>query len=243
MEIVSLGQMFFRDDFMLFEQFFEPISSTYTYLLADEKIKKALIIDPVKSEVDNYLNFLKAMGYTLSIAMDTHIHADHITATGTLQDATHCRILMGHCPSTQGLCETLKDGEWVELGEIKLQALYTPGHTSDSYCFLMNDRIFTGDTLLIGGTGRTDFQNGDAVSAYKSLFERILTLDDSILVYPAHDYKGNKVSTVGDEKSKNPRLQVKSQEEYQEIMANLNLPRPKQMDIAVPANLKLGRVQ
>lgn len=227
---------------MIFEQFFDPTSYTYTYLLVDKDSRQAIIIDPVKTQLTYYLQHLRAASYQLMIAMDTHIHADHITATGQLQDHTDCRIIMGHSDKTQHLCETIADGEYLQLGALKLQAIYTPGHTSDSYCYRLSDRLLTGDTLLIGGTGRTDFQHGDPGAAYDSLFHKILPLGDDLLIYPAHDYHGNQVSTIGAEKAHNPRLQVKNRQDYIELMNNLQLPQPKQMAIAVPANLQLGRI-
>ena len=226
---------------MIFQQLFDPVSSTFTYLLARNAGGEALIIDPVYDHVETYLALLQRLGLKLTKAIDTHVHADHITGLGALRDRTKCVTVMGEKSGADLVSMRLHDGEWVEAGELRLQALYTPGHTDDSYSFLMEDRVFTGDTLLIGGTGRTDFQNGDARAAYDSLFNRLLKLPDATLVYPAHDYNGNPVSTIGHERRLNPRLQVKSVEEYVALMAGLHLPSPKMMDVAVPVNRSIGQ--
>jgi glyoxylase-like metal-dependent hydrolase (beta-lactamase superfamily II)/rhodanese-related sulfurtransferase len=220
---------------------FDPVSSTFTYLLARNVGNEALIIDPVYEHVQTYLTLLQRLDLKLAKAIDTHVHADHITGLGALRDMTKCVTVMGERSGADMVSMRLKDGEWVETGGLRLQAMYTPGHTDDSYSFLMDDRVFTGDTLLIGGTGRTDFQNGDARSAYDSLFNKLLRLPDATLVCPAHDYNGNTVSTIGHERKRNPRLQVKSVEEYVALMAGLKLPNPKMMDVAVPANRAIGQ--
>jgi glyoxylase-like metal-dependent hydrolase (beta-lactamase superfamily II)/rhodanese-related sulfurtransferase len=228
---------------MIFRQLFDSVSCTYTYLLASRRGGEALIIDPVLEKVDRYLKLFQEMDLTLVKALDTHVHADHITGLGALRDRTRCITVMGEQSQVDVVSMRVSDGDRIEIAGLALTALYTPGHTDDSYCFLMDDRVFTGDTLFIRGTGRTDFQNGDAHAQYDSIFNRLLKLPDETLVYPGHDYKGDTVSTIWEERTYNPRLQVSSAEEYAEIMANLNLPNPKLMDVAVPANLKVGLSQ
>ena len=225
---------------MIFRQFFDKISSTYTYLISSGKGREALIIDPVLENVDHYINILKQLDLKLVKVIDTHIHADHISGMAELRDKTNCVTVMGDQAPANVVSMKVSDNEEIKIENIKLKALFTPGHTSESYSFLMNDRVFTGDTLLIKGTGRTDFQNGNAKDSYQSIFNVLLKLPEETLVYPAHDYKGETVSTIGEEKMFNPRLQVKSVDEYVDIMNNLNLPDPKMMDIAVPGNLNLG---
>ena len=223
---------------MIFKQLFDQKSSTYTYLIASAKGREALIIDPVIENVNQYVQSLKELDLKLVKVIDTHIHADHITGLNELNQRTNCVRMMGENSKSEVIDIKLKDEENINIENIELKAIYTPGHTDCSYSYLMNDRVFTGDTLLINGTGRTDFQNGSAHEAYDSLFGKLLKLPEETLVYPAHDYNGKKNSTIGNEKSNNPRLQVSSKEEYAEIMDNLNLANPKMMDIAVPANLK-----
>lgn len=225
---------------MIFRQLFEKDTCTYTYLIADEKSKEAIFIDPVLEHLEAYLRLVKELDLKLIVALDTHVHADHITATGNLRKKTNCSIAMGRHTKAEFVTERLSEGNVLKIGDLKLKAIYTPGHTDDSYSFLMNDRVFTGDTLLIRGTGRTDFQNGNASAQYDSLFNKLLKLPEETIVYPAHDYKGWTSSTIGEEKRFNPRLQVMSEEEYMEIMDNLNLDHPRYMDVAVPANLKCG---
>ena len=223
---------------MIFEQLFDDKSSTYTYIISSGKGREALIIDPVLEHSDHYIKILEAYELRLVKVIDTHIHADHITALSELSKRTGCTKIMGENSKSEVIDLKVKDEETVNIENIELKAIYTPGHTDDSYCFIMKDRIFTGDTLLINGTGRTDFQNGSAHDAYNSLFNRILRLPEETIVYPAHDYNQKLSSTIGDEKKNNPRLQVNNADEYAEIMNNLNLANPKMMDIAVPANLK-----
>ena len=223
---------------MIFKQLFDTKSSTYTYIISTGKGREALIIDPVIDSTSEYLDILKDLDLKLVKVIDTHIHADHISGMAELNKVTNCQTLMGENSKSEVVNVKVKDNEKIEIEQIELKAIYTPGHTDDSYCFIMQDRVFTGDTLLINGTGRTDFQNGSSYEAYNSLFDRLLKLPEEILVFPAHDYKGNKFSSIGNEKKNNPRLQVNSPEEYAEIMDNLNLANPKLMDIAVPANLK-----
>ena len=228
---------------MIFRQLFESVSCTYTYLLASRRGGEALIIDPVLEKVDRYLQLLEELDLKLVKALDTHVHADHITGMGALRDRTRCITVMGAESQIDVVSQRVSDGDPIEIEGLKLTALYTPGHTDDSYCFLMDDRVFTGDTLFIRGTGRTDFQGGSSQAGYDSIFNKLLILPDETLVYPGHDYKGDTVSTIGEEKAHNPRLQVASAEEYAAIMDNLNLPDPKQMDVAVPANLRQGLSQ
>ena len=223
---------------MIFEQLFDNKSSTYTYIISSGKGREALIIDPVIEHTDEYIKVLESLELKLVKVIDTHIHADHVTGLNELNQRTNCIRIMGENSKSEVIDIKLKDEEHINIENIKLKAIYTPGHTDCSYSYLMNDRVFTGDTLLINGTGRTDFQNGSAHEAYESLFGKLLKLPEETLVYPAHDYNGKKNSTIGYEKSNNPRLQVSSKEEYAEIMDNLNLANPKMMDIAVPANLK-----
>ena len=226
---------------MLFRQFFDTTSSTYTYLIANKKIPEACIIDPVLEHIENYLKAIKDLDLILVNVIDTHVHADHVSGISKLRDKTHCIACMGKSQNASEIVSMeVSDNEKFKVGDLELRALFTPGHTDDSYCFLLNDKIFTGDTLLIGGTGRTDFQNGNAEDQYNSLFNVVLKLDDSVLVYPAHDYKGETVSTIGFERKTNPRLQVKSKQEYVDLMSSLNLPNPKLMDIVVPKNRKHG---
>lgn len=225
---------------MIFRQLFEPVSCTYSYLIASRDGGEALIIDPVLDKVDRYLQLLNELDLKLIKAIDTHVHADHISGLGALRDRTRCITVMGENSGVDVVSMRVSDGDRVSIEGLTLEARYTPGHTDDSFSFVMDDRVFTGDTLLIRGTGRTDFQNGDPVAQYHSLFDVLLKLPDRMLVYPAHDYKGDTVSTIAEERAFNPRLQVKSVDEYVEIMNNLNLPNPKMMDVAVPANLKIG---
>jgi sulfur dioxygenase len=225
---------------MIFRQLFDSVSGTYTYLLASRRGGEALIIDPVIEKVDRYLQLIRELDLKLVKAVDTHLHADHITGLGALRDKTHCITVMGEQTKADVVSMRLADGDQLTIEGLALDVIYTPGHTDDSYSFIMPDRVFTGDTLLIRGTGRTDFQNGDARQQYESIFGRLLKLPDTTLVFPAHDYKGDTVSTIGEEKAFNPRLQVKSVDEYVTLMANLKLGNPKMMDVAVPANMKVG---
>ena len=225
---------------MLFRQLFDRETYTYTYLVADRIGGKAILIDPVKEEVPKYLQLLEELDLELLYAIDTHVHADHVTALGELREKTGCTTVMGKQSAADCVTMRVEDGDVLKFGDLEIKALYTPGHTDDSYSFLMDDRVFTGDTLFIRGTGRTDFQNGDARAQYESLFGKLLKLPDETLVYPGHDYKGWTVSTIWEEKRFNPRLQVKSVDEYVQLMDNLNLPNPRLMDVAVPANRQCG---
>ena len=228
---------------MIFRQLFDSVSGTYSYLLASRAGGEALIIDPVLEKVDRYLQLIRELDLKLVKAVDTHLHADHITGLGALRDRTHCITVMGENSKADVVSMRLAEGDKLAIEGVSLDVLYTPGHTDDSYSFLMADRVFTGDTLLIRGTGRTDFQNGDARAQYESIFGKLLRLPDETMVFPAHDYKGDTVSTIGEEKRHNPRLQVKSADEYAALMASLKLPNPKMMDVAVPSNMRIGMAQ
>jgi|TARA_B100001559_G_scaffold286971_1_gene263707 sulfur dioxygenase len=223
---------------MIFNQLFDSKSSTYTYIISSGKGREALIIDPVIEHTDEYVKVLESLDLKLVKVIDTHIHADHISGLNELNKRTNCTRIMGEKSKSEVVDLKLKDNENISIENIQLKAIYTPGHTDCSYCYVMNDRVFTGDTLLINGTGRTDFQSGSPYDAYESLFNKLLKLPEKTLIYPAHDYNGKKNSTIETERNNNPRLQVSSKEEYAEIMNNLNLSNPKMMDIAVPANLK-----
>ncbi len=228
---------------MLFRQLFDSVSGTYTYLLASRRGGEALIIDPVIEKVDRYLQLIRELDLKLIKAVDTHLHADHVTGLGALRDRTQCITVMGEQTKADVVSMRLSEGDKLTVEGVSLDVLYTPGHTDDSYSYLMADRVFSGDTLLIRGTGRTDFQNGDPRAQYDSIFNKLLKLPEDTLLFPAHDYKGETVSTIGEEKAFNPRLQVKSVDEYVALMNNLKLPNPKMMDVAVPANMKVGLAQ
>jgi glyoxylase-like metal-dependent hydrolase (beta-lactamase superfamily II)/rhodanese-related sulfurtransferase len=225
---------------MIFRQLFDSVSGTYSYLLASRAGGEALILDPVLEKADRYCQLLRELDLRLVKAVDTHLHADHVTGLGELRDRTQCITIMGEQSKADVVSMRVSDGDKVMIEGLSLDVMYTPGHTDDSYSYLMGDRIFTGDTLLIRGTGRTDFQNGSSRAQYESIFNRLLKLPDETMVYPAHDYKGDTVSTIGEERRYNPRLQVRSVDEYIDLMANLKLPNPKMMDVAVPANMHVG---
>jgi sulfur dioxygenase len=225
---------------MIFRQLFDSTSGTYTYILASRPGGEALIIDPVLEKVDRYLQLVRELDLKLVKAVDTHLHADHITGLGALRDRTHCITVMGEHTHADVVSMRVAEGDRIAIEGVRLDVLYTPGHTDDSYSFLLADRVFTGDTLLIRGTGRTDFQNGDPRAQYDSIFNKLLKLPDTTMVFPAHDYKGDTVSTIGEEREFNPRLKVKSMDDYVALMNSLNLPNPKMMDVAVPANMRVG---
>jgi len=225
---------------MIFRQLFDSVSGTYSYLLASRAGGEALILDPVLEKADRYCQLLRELDLRLVKAVDTHLHADHVTGLGELRDRTQCITIMGEQSKADVVSMRVTDGDKVMIEGLSLDVMYTPGHTDDSYSYLMGDRVFTGDTLLIRGTGRTDFQNGSSQAQYESIFNRLLKLPDETMVFPAHDYKGDTVSTIGEERRYNPRLQVRSVDEYIELMANLKLPNPKMMDVAVPANMHVG---
>jgi sulfur dioxygenase len=228
---------------MIFRQLFDSVSGTYTYLIASRRGGEALIIDPVLEKVDRYLQLVSDLDLRLVKALDTHLHADHITGLGALRDRTRCVTVMGEQTKADVVSIRVAEGDKVEVEGVALDTIYTPGHTDDSYSYRMHDRVFTGDTLLIRGTGRTDFQNGDPRAQYDSIFNKLLKLPSETFVYPAHDYKGDTVSTIGEERAHNPRLQVKSVDHYVDLMNNLKLANPKMMDVAVPANMHVGLAQ
>jgi sulfur dioxygenase len=230
---------------MIFRQFFDPVSSTYTYLLASGRGREALIIDPVKEQVGQYLTAIRQLDLKLVRAIDTHTHADHVTGLGDLREATRCITVMGEYTQAECVSEHVREDDILDVDGVRLKALYTPGHTDESFSFVLNpdrpESVFTGDVLLIRGTGRTDFQNGDPAKSYDSIVNKLFRLPEDTVVYPAHDYKGWTASSIGEEKRYNPRLAGKSLEEYTAIMGSLDLPNPKLMDVAVPANLACGR--
>ena len=223
---------------MIFNQLFDDKSSTYTYIISSGKGREALIIDPVIEHTKKYIKILNDLELKLVKVIDTHIHADHISGLNELNKQTECTRIMGEESESEVIDLKVKENEKVKIEGVELITLYTPGHTKCSYSYLMNDRVFTGDTLLINGSGRTDFQGGSAMEQYDSIFNKLLKLPNKTFVYPAHDYNGKKFSTVENERNNNPRLQVSSPDEYIQIMNNLKLANPKMMDIAVPANKK-----
>jgi glyoxylase-like metal-dependent hydrolase (beta-lactamase superfamily II) len=230
---------------MIFRQLFDPVSSTYTYVLATGRGREALIIDPVKELLDHYLRLVEDLDLRLVRAIDTHTHADHITALGDLRDRTGCVTIMGEFTKAACVSESIREGERIDVDGVRLGAIYTPGHTDESFSFVLNperpEAVFTGDVLLIRGTGRTDFQGGDPRKSWDSIVNKLFHLPDDTTVYPAHDYKGWMASSIGEEKRANPRLAGKSEADYVQIMNSLNLPNPKLMDVAVPANLACGQ--
>jgi len=227
---------------MLFRQLFDKSSSTYTYLIASAKGREALIIDPVLENIEQYIKLLNELDLKLVKVIDTHIHADHITAASKLKNKTNCTTIMGEHTPSDTVEIKVKNDDIICVDKLKIKVIYTPGHTKDSYSFLMDDCLFSGDTLLINGTGRTDFQGGNSEDSYNSIFNRLLKLPEETLLYPAHDYNGQTVSTIGKEKKFNPRLQVNGINEYIDIMNNLNLSKPKLMEINVASNIKLGAI-
>lgn len=230
---------------MLFRQFFDSVSSTYTYLVASAPGREAVIIDPVKEQADQYLTAIEQLDLRLVKAIDTHTHADHITALGDLRDRTDCLSIMGQYTQAECVSTHVSDGEMLETDGVTMQALYTPGHTDESFSFVLQPSapkaVFSGDVLMIRGSGRTDFQNGDAGTSWDSITNTLFRLPDEAMLYPAHDYKGWTSSTIGEERHYNPRLAGKTRAEYIEIMENLDLPNPKLMDVAVPANQACGQ--
>ena len=229
---------------MLFRQLFDPETSTYTYLIADTKTKEAILVDPVLEQVERDLKLLKELELTLKFCLETHIHADHITGTGTLRKLTGCQ---GFVPvNAQANCADrfIEDSEVITLGEIQIKAIETLGHTDSHMAYLVNgDRVLTGDAMFIRGCGRTDFQSGDAGQLYDSVTQKLFTLPDETLVYPAHDYRGLTVSTIGEEKQYNPRFVGRDRSEFIEFMNSLDLPNPQKMMEAVPANERCGNVK
>ncbi len=226
---------------MIFRQLYDQQSSTYTYLLASRKGGEAVLIDPVDELANMYITLIEQLGLRLVYALDTHTHADHITALGSLRERTDCTTVMGDRTRAECVDLRLAEGDVLDVDGIRLRALFTPGHTDESMSFVMNDRVFTGDVLLYRGTGRTDFQGGDPHKSWDSIVNKLFRLPDDTLIYAAHDYKGWTVSTIAEEKLHNPRIAGKTEAEYVVIMNSLNLPDPRLMDIAVPANLACGR--
>ena len=228
---------------MWLRQLFDPESSTYTYLLADEQTKEAVLIDPVLEQVDRDLSLIRELGLKLAFALDTHVHADHVTALGTLRERTGTTTVLSERSGAACADRLVKEGDRIRFGHHELEVRETPGHTSGCLSYVTGDRamVFTGDALLIRGCGRTDFQSGDSRKLYRSVHEKILSLPDDTLIYPAHDYKGRTVSSVGEEKQWNPRLGGgRTVEQFVETMKGLSLAYPKKMDVAVPANLHCG---
>ena len=225
---------------MIFKQEFDTKSSTYTYIIASAKGREALIIDPVLENVKDYISILKELDLKLVKVIDTHIHADHVTGASKLKQSTNCTTIMGEHTPADAVEIKVKDNELINIDDLKIKSIYTPGHTSESYSFLLDNYLFSGDALLINGTGRTDFQNGSSKDSYHSIFDKLLKLPEDTLLYPGHDYNGKKVSTIGNEKKFNPRLQVNNVDEYIEIMSNLNLSKPEMMDSNVGRNIQLG---
>ena len=233
---------------MIFRQLFEPVSSTYTYLLACEETGQAALIDPVLETVERDLGLIRDLGLTIACTIETHIHADHVTGAGRLRALSGSKAGFPAASGADFVDFTIAEGSPVPIGGLLLRPLHTPGHTDDHHCYVIESanaaRVFTGDALLIEGCGRTDFQNGDAATLYRSVHDKIFALGDETLVYPGHDYNQRHVSSVAQEKARNPRLGGgKTIDEFVEIMAALNLPRPKKMDVAVPANRGCGEVQ
>ncbi|HVY08375.1 MAG TPA: MBL fold metallo-hydrolase [Burkholderiales bacterium] len=225
---------------MIFRQLQDPASCTYTYVLGDESASLAVIVDPVREQAGRDLRLLSRLGLKLAYILETHVHADHVTGANALKTATGAQTGVSlHCGAS-GFDRLLDDGMVIDFGKESLTVIATPGHTPGSSCFLWRDRLLTGDTLLIGGCGRTDFQQGDAGTLYDSITQRLFTLPDDTLVYPGHDYKGRYVSTIREERLGNPRLAGKSRDEFIEIMQHLELPAPARMHEAVPANLRGG---
>ncbi|MBR8826345.1 MAG: MBL fold metallo-hydrolase [Gomphosphaeria aponina SAG 52.96 = DSM 107014] len=227
---------------MLFRQLFDQESSTYTYLIADPVTKEAVLVDPVLEQVERDLKLIQELGLTLKYGLETHLHADHITGTGKLREITGCQGIVPE--NAQAACADrhIKHGEVLQLGEVKIEAIATPGHTDSHMAYLVGDKLLTGDSLFIRGCGRTDFQSGDAGILYDSITQRLFTLPDETLVYPGHDYRGHTVSTIGEEKQLNPRLAGRGRADFIQIMDNLNLPNPKKIMEAVPANQACGKV-
>jgi glyoxylase-like metal-dependent hydrolase (beta-lactamase superfamily II) len=233
---------------MIFRQLFEPISSAYTYLIACNETREAALIDPVLETVDRDLALLRELGLALKYTLETHIHADHVTGADRLRDATGSKVAVPQESGARQVDVAVRESELIAVGTLRLDPLYVPGHTDDHHAYFLHSpdstRVFTGDALMIDGCGRTDFQNGDAATLYRSVHEKLFTLPDDTLVYPGHDYQQRRVSCIGQERARNPRLGGgKTLEEFVAIMDGLNLPRPKKMDVAVPANRECGEVQ
>lgn len=228
---------------MLFRQLFDPDTSTYTYLIADEETGEAVLVDPVLEQVDRDLKLLAELNLTLRYGLETHLHADHITGTGQLRDRTGCQGVVPENAQADCADRFIGDEEVLQVGQVRIEAIATHGHTDSHMAYLVNGtHLLTGDSLLIRGCGRTDFQSGDAGRLYDCVTQRLFTLPESTLVYPGHDYRGHTVSTIGEEKRLNPRFAGRDRAAFIELMANLNLPNPKKIAEAVPANQSCGKV-
>lgn len=226
---------------MLLRQLFDQPTFTFTYLVADEKTRRAALIDPVREQMERDLALLRELGLELVYVLDTHVHADHVTASGTLQERTGATSVGSVC-GAECVSRKVRHGDVLELGELRIEVLETPGHTDDSLSYRVGNHVFTGDALLVRGTGRTDFQNGNSAALYRSITQVLFALPEGTQVWPGHDYRGHTASTIGEEKAHNPRVAGKSEAEFVTIMGNLNLPPPKYIDEAVPANRKCGHV-
>ncbi|WP_020182413.1 MBL fold metallo-hydrolase [Methylotenera sp. 1P/1] len=224
----------------MFKQLLDRESSTFTYLIVDDQTKEAALIDPVDCQMEVYVALLEELSVTLKYALETHVHADHVTASGKLRQRFGIQTAVSQqCGATSADLQ-LNDGDVLKLGQQSVKVIATPGHTPGSVSYVWQDKVFTGDALLINGCGRTDFQGGDAGTLYDSITQRLFILPDETLVYPAHDYQGRRVSCIAQEKAINPRLSGKTREAFIALMQQLNLPKPKMIDIAVPANRKCG---
>jgi glyoxylase-like metal-dependent hydrolase (beta-lactamase superfamily II) len=233
---------------MIFRQLFEPTASAYTYLIGCEDTREAALIDPVLETADRDLQVVGELGLTLRYTIETHIHADHVTGAARLRGLTGCKAAVPERSKADHADLAIREGEAISIGKLRLHPLFVPGHTDDHHAYLLHGadgaRVFTGDALMIDGCGRTDFQNGDAATLFRAVHEKIFSLPDDTLVYPGHDYQQRRVSSVGQERARNPRLGGgKSIDEFVAIMAGLKLPRPKKMDVAVPANRECGEVR
>ena len=228
---------------MLFRQLFDAETSTYTYLIADPTTKEAVLVDPVVEQVDRDLKLIGELGLTLRYCLETHIHADHVTGTGKLRQLTGCQGIVPQNANAACADRYIADGETIKIGEISILAIATPGHTDSHAAYLVNgDRLLTGDSLLIRGCGRTDFQSGDAGTLYDAIVGKLFSLPEETRVYPGHDYRGHTVSTIGEEKQHNPRFAGHDRDSFIELMDNLNLPNPKKIMEAVPANERCGKI-
>lgn len=225
---------------MYFRQYFDPVSSTLTYLLADPASREAILIDPVLEHLEDYLRILDEGGLRLTHSLETHVHADHVTAGGVLRQRLGNLTAVGRACGATTADLRLDGGEEIRSGSLVVKVIPTPGHTPGSVSFLVGDRLFTGDSLLIGGCGRTDFQGGDAGQLHDSITRRLFTLPGETLVYPGHDYRGRRVSCIAEERATNPRLAGRTREEFIALMAALDLPKPRLIDLAVPANRLCG---
>ncbi len=229
---------------MIFKQLFDSDTSTYTYLLGCESSRKAILIDTVATQIDSYLALLKELNLTLIYTLETHVHADHVTAAGILREKAGSKSVVHRDAGAMCADLMVTDGVFLQIGSIEIKVLHTPGHTSGCVSYLLADRVFTGDALLINGSGRTDFQQGDSATLYRSITQKLFTLPADTLVYPGHDYHGITVSSIKQEIALNPRLgNGKTEAEFIAIMSQLQLPYPKHIDEALPANQACGKPQ